>query len=150
MSRVDDFERQLKRFDLPRPREQAKLDIGWHFDIGPGICQVDHTEENSLYNLVRKQMVAFAKETDRFLAQAIIEKARENGITDLYVLNEDFIISAILEKRERETPDYWVPFIPPLSAGDVLYRCPRCCKTSDGGPTPYCPQCGKRLEVYKR
>lgn len=102
---MDDFDRQLKRFDLKPPREHARLDVGVRFDLGPGICKVDPDTENSIYSLVRKQMVAFVKETDRFLAQAIIEKARENGVTDLYALNEDFIISAILEKVERETAE---------------------------------------------
>lgn len=33
---------------------------------------------------------------------AIIREAKASGITELYVLNKDFIISAIREKMERE------------------------------------------------
>ena len=102
---MDDFERQLKRFDLMPPREYARLDVGRHFDLGPGICRVDHTEESSIYNLVWKQAVAFVRATDRMLLGAIIGKAKEAGITDLYVLNEDFILAAIREKMERETAE---------------------------------------------
>lgn len=32
----------------------------------------------------------------------IIKMCKEHGITDLYVLNRDFILSAVKEKMERE------------------------------------------------
>lgn len=137
-------------YDLCRLREYARLDVGRYFNLGDGICKVAHDAEGSIYNMVMNRAVEFVNLTDRFLTDAIIERARKNGITDLYVLDEGFIMAAIREKREKETPDYWIPFIPPLSAGNTLYRCPRCGKTSGEGPTPYCPQCGKRLEVRKK
>lgn len=146
---TEDFERQLKRFDLLPPREYARLDVGRYVHLDDGICKITRAADSLIYNMVMKQAVEFVNSTDRFLMDAIIERVRKNGITDLYVLDEGFIMAAIREKQEKETPDYWIPFIPPLSAGNTMYRCPRCGKTSGEDPTPYCPQCGKRLEVRK-
>lgn len=146
---TEDFKRQLNRFDPVTPREYARLDVSRHVHLDDGICNITRAADSLIYNMVMKRAVEFVNSTDRFLTDAIIARARENGITDLYVLDEGFIMAAIREKQEKETPDYWIPFIPPLSAGNTLYRCPRCGKTSGEDPTPYCPQCGKRLEVHK-
>lgn len=54
------------------------------------------------YSFEKKVAVEFVKSTERFLLQSIIQRARENGITDLYVLNEDFVLAAIREKLERD------------------------------------------------
>ena len=58
--------------------------------------------DSTVYGFTSQAAVAFAKATDKMLLDAIIKKAKENGITDLYVLNEDFILVAIQEKMERE------------------------------------------------
>lgn len=58
--------------------------------------------DSTVYAMTKHAAVAFAKGTDQMLLDAIIQKAKENGITDLYVLNEDFILSALKEKAERE------------------------------------------------
>ena len=58
--------------------------------------------DESLNTSIRKLFAAWADTTDKFLMYAIIQEARENGITELYVLNKDFILSAIREKMKRE------------------------------------------------
>lgn len=57
---------------------------------------------NGVYTMIRKVAAIFADQTDKLLMDAIIREAKASGITELYVLNKDFIISAIREKMERE------------------------------------------------
>lgn len=58
--------------------------------------------DNGVNTMIRKVAAIFADQTDRVLMDAIIREAKANGITELYVLNKDFILSAIREKMERE------------------------------------------------
>ena len=62
----------------------------------------DDWDDGFLHAIRKNIMVVFAEATDDAIIHAIIQKAKKNGITDLYVLNEDFIIAAIREKIERE------------------------------------------------
>ena len=55
------------------------------------------------YRIEKKKIaVEFLRKTEQFLLQSIIQRAREDGVTDLYVINEDFVMDAIREKLERE------------------------------------------------
>ena len=99
---MDNFNRQLKRFDLPLPRENARLDVGQHFQFEPLPSMKNGSDGFIGYSFEKKVAVEFVKRTERFLLQSIIKRAQENGITDLYVLNEDFVMEAIREKLERE------------------------------------------------
>lgn len=80
--------------------------LGEYFDLGRDLDQIIKTQcewaDSTVYSMTKHAAVAFAKGTDQLLLDAIIQKAKENGITDLYVLNEDFILSALKEKLERE------------------------------------------------
>lgn len=58
--------------------------------------------DEGIYSFAQKAMAVVAKSTDKMLLDAIMQTAKEKGITDLYVLNEDFIMDAIREKMERE------------------------------------------------
>jgi transcriptional/translational regulatory protein YebC/TACO1 len=81
--------------------------MGQHFDLSKfNMPDLDMaTKESQLYSFTQKAAVEFTKGVDRMILNAIIQKAIENGITDLYVLNEDFIVSAIREKMAREGSD---------------------------------------------
>lgn len=56
----------------------------------------------SLCTSIRKVIAVWADINDKLLMDIIIQEAIKNGITELYVLNKDFIMSAIREKMERE------------------------------------------------
>ena len=58
--------------------------------------------DNGVYMMIGKVAAIFADQTDKLLMDAIIQEAIKIGITELYVLNKDFIISAIREKMESE------------------------------------------------
>ena len=76
--------------------------LGQHFEFAPFPC-VKIGENGSIgYSIAHKVAVEFLKSTEQFLLSAIIQRAREAGITDLYVINEDFVMAAIREKLERE------------------------------------------------
>ena len=77
--------------------------LGQHFELGGGIPLTKIGDDDfSGYRIEKKVAVEFLRKTERFLLQSIIQWAQENGITDLYVLNEDFVMDAIREKLERE------------------------------------------------
>lgn len=53
--------------------------------------------------IVRRNIsVQFANMLDNEIMTAIVNLARENGITDLFVLDKKFVLDALKEKLERE------------------------------------------------
>lgn len=80
--------------------------LGQHYQFEP--LPSMKTEENGFigYSFEKKVAVEFVKSTERFLLSAIIQRAMDAGITDLYVINEDFVLAAIREKLEREGEQY--------------------------------------------
>ena len=53
--------------------------------------------------IVRRNIsVQFADMLDNELMTGIVNLARENGITDLFVLDKKFVLDALKEKLERE------------------------------------------------
>ena len=78
------------------------IKIGQHIPLSPGNLSIDDSGEGSFFTMTKKMVVEFAKSTDQALINAIIAKAKAEGVTDLYVLDDEFILSAIREKIERE------------------------------------------------
>ena len=76
--------------------------VGQYIQLSPGTFSVDRSLENPIFAATKKMMVDFAKATDRALINAIIARAKAEGVTDLYVLDDEFILAAIREKLERE------------------------------------------------
>ena len=74
------------------------IKIGEHFNLSGTLP----TAGDDFFTLSKKLMVEVVKTTDQAIVSAIIEAAKRNGITDLYVLNEDFVMAAIREKMERD------------------------------------------------
>lgn len=81
----------------------SDMELGEYFDLGRIVKSQCELADSTVYAMTKHAAVAFFKGTDQMILDAIIQKAKENGITDLYVLNEDFILSAIKEKIERES-----------------------------------------------
>lgn len=76
---------------------------GEYVDIGEPALQVRTDENgNTVASAIRKAFVLWKEDSDNYIMDEIIKMLRENGVTDLYVLNRDFILSAIREKMERE------------------------------------------------
>ena len=79
------------------------MNIGECFDIGDPALQIRIDEDgNTVASATRKAFVLWKEEIDHYIMDEIVKMCREHGITDLYVLNRDFILAAIREKMERE------------------------------------------------
>lgn len=53
---------------------------------------------------VKKIMAATIEMTDNLIVQAITQAAKEDGVTDLYLIDKKFAADAIREKMERDNP----------------------------------------------
>lgn len=73
------MERKLRVYDLNEPN------VDW------GSLSISHTVAAHLVDM-----------TDKAIVDAILQGAREAGINTLYLLDRDFVVSAIREKLERE------------------------------------------------
>ena len=79
------------------------MNMGEYFNIGESSLRVRIDEGgNTVSSATRKALVLWREDLDNYLMSEIIKMAQDNGVTDLYVLNKDFILSAIREKLERE------------------------------------------------
>lgn len=82
--------------------EFPPVQVGQHIQLAPGTLSVDDSGVGSFFTMTKKMVVEFAKSTDQALINAIIAKAKAEGVTDLYILDDEFILAAIREKIERE------------------------------------------------
>ena len=79
------------------------MNIGECFDIGDPALQIRIDEDGStVASATRKAFVLWKEDIDNYIMDEIVKMCKEHGITDLYVLNRDFILAAIREKMERE------------------------------------------------
>lgn len=60
------------------------------------------TLEDDLAHLNVKIAALLLDMTDEAITDAIVEAAKNEGITDLYLLDKQFVMEAIKEKMERE------------------------------------------------
>ena len=53
------------------------------------------------FSMVNKLAIATSKNVNDILIDKIIKIAKENGFTDILILNEDFIVTALQNEIER-------------------------------------------------
>ena len=58
--------------------------------------------ENHTANIIQNICAQVIDNTDKVIVDVIIKAAKENGITDLYLMDKKFVLDALLEKAERE------------------------------------------------
>lgn len=51
---------------------------------------------------LRKAQIEFVDRIDELIVQTIVAEAKKQGITDLYLIDKNFVIEAIKEKLEKE------------------------------------------------
>ena len=79
------------------------MNLGEYFDIGDPALQIRTDKDgNTVSSAVRSACVLWKEDINNYIIDEIIKMCKENGITDLYVLNGNFILSAIKEKMEKE------------------------------------------------
>ena len=71
-----------------------------HYEFPPVPPQISVT----IAEVTRNIAAAVEDTTDKAIVAAIIDAARAEGVTDLYLLDKTFILDAIREKQERENP----------------------------------------------
>ena len=60
--------------------------------------------EDTVATLAKKLAAVVDDAADEVIVEAVLEAARAEGVTDLYLLDKTFILDAIREKLEREKP----------------------------------------------
>ena len=81
----------------------GKKNPGEYVDIGDPSLQVRTDEDgNTVASATIQAVVLWKEDIENYIMDEIIKMCKEHGITDLYVLNRDFILSAVKEKMERE------------------------------------------------
>ena len=79
------------------------MSLGEYFGLdNPAFQSKTDENGNTVSFAERKAIVLWKEDVDHYIMDETIKMLRENGITDLYVLNRDFILEAIREKVERE------------------------------------------------
>ena len=101
----------------------------YHIDVPPLTIKEEFTNgvTGSLTAIVEKVCAVSVEKHENIVIDEIIKVAKENGITDLYLLNKD----AIVEALSKQIPK-------PLNDG-----CPKChynIREED-----HCPGCGQRI-----
>ena len=79
------------------------MKLGEYFSIAePYIGTRTDEHGNTVLSEIRKAFTLWEEDVDSYIMDEIIKMCKEHGITDLYVLNKNFILSAIREKMEKE------------------------------------------------
>lgn len=64
-----------------------------------------YTEFTEGTDTVIKKIAAVVEDTkEQAVVEAVLDAAKAEGITDLYLMDRKFILDALLEKKERENP----------------------------------------------
>ena len=95
---------QIKEFYKPITNYN-KLQTGKHIHLNEP--KIFHDEITQTYRCVNKLSVQINQMAETHIIQSIIDYAKEQGITDLFLINEDFVKSALLNekaRREKQKP----------------------------------------------
>ena len=137
--------------------------FGEHFQFPP------HVEEDALgVKLLFKAAVtsydSVNKEIDEMVIREIVQAAKDNGVTDLTILDRKFILEALIEKRDRMNGKEDVAPVAHGTWEEVEYddgwceevgiKCSACGDewvTLDGEKPQlhnfnYCPNCGAKMD----
>jgi len=115
-----------------------------HFSI-PDNVRFDLDATSTAASITHNMVVQRVKQVDRALMEGIVETAKINGITDVYLLDEDFIVNALKRQIPMEpisTPWQW----------DVSHYCPTCRNPLNAPGLEqfqngsYCDRCGQKIK----
>lgn len=125
------------------PTRGTALGMSMHFPINSPEIREGAAGQ---IDIVGKLAIQFANMQDQALVNAIRAKAIEEGVTDLYVLDDAAVLAAIRKAVPME--------IPPKNIHVDEYYCPACYSENncDQGKVgdDYCPRCGQRIFQIKQ
>lgn len=87
---------------MPNEFDRVKIK---HFQLRMPEIKTAFGEELYMATFQRALIAQVVKHQDKVLCDAIIKYATENGYTDLFLIDEEFIRSAIVHEIERRTAD---------------------------------------------
>lgn len=72
-----------------------------HIEISDPLSNLQYSIDKNIYTITQKIQAQIADLSEKAIVQAIIDFAKEQGYTDLFLIDEEFIKSAILHEIER-------------------------------------------------
>ena len=72
-----------------------------HIKISDPFSNLQYSIDKNIYTITQKVQAQITDLSEKAIVQAIIDFAKEQGYTDLYLIDKEFIISAILHEIER-------------------------------------------------
>lgn len=90
---------------------------------------------------VNKMLAQVADATDKLIVDAIIKYATENGFSDAYIIDEEFVKSAL----EKQIPKKAHISLHGTTDWNTKCRCP-VCRKDVFGTQKYCGNCGQALD----
>ena len=76
--------------------------MGEHNYQNPSYCKLNNDDiEEVTYELHKEFLVRCVDLLDKEIVNAIVDTARENGVTDVYLIDKEFILRAIKNELER-------------------------------------------------
>ena len=92
---------ELDRVKLPEDFHVKSNEFGKHFIFEPKTNILCDGLNNYIYSVQKSIYTHVAEEYDNAVFEAICNTAREAGFTDAYILNKEFIITAIQNELNR-------------------------------------------------
>lgn len=74
--------------------------FGEHFQFPPSV-EADALGVKFLFKAAVTSYDSVNKEIDEMVIREIVQAAKDNGVTDLTILDRKFILEALIEKRDR-------------------------------------------------
>ena len=76
--------------------------MGEHNYQSPSYCKLTNDDiEETTYELHNEFLVRCVDLLDKEIVNAIVDTARKNGVTDVYLIDKEFILRAIKNELER-------------------------------------------------
>lgn len=127
-----------KKFEITYSDEAKKVigPIGESYRF-PGVSPFGLIEDGEVCTAVSRVAVEMADRLDDEICRQIVEVAKEQGCSSVYILDKN----AIAEKLKRLEPKKIIAYDDDLT----VMRCPTC--HSRIGKYPFCKYCGQALEI---
>lgn len=119
----------------PRAEKELKTHTFGHRFSFPE--NVDTTFDSSVNRVTQKLCVQFLDEYDDYIVSQIANTAKENGVSELAVLNKKVIIDALNKRMPKKPVD--------LAKNELYGNCAGCGRVVHVG-NRYCDQCGQKLD----
>lgn len=110
------------------------------FSIGKRFSFPENVEiqyDNLVHSVTQKMIAQFVDDYDDYIVSQIANTARENGVSELVVLNKTAIMGALNKQIPKKATD--------ISKSELYGRCAVCGQVVHIG-NRYCDQCGQAID----